>query len=195
MLAMAGATVLLASAACGEPVAGAPPVPTPTPVTGESIAAAVGNSTMDNAHFRLFGNLVHKPTYYPVTGDGILQLRPVEALQMNLNVQTFSSLGVLKIQEIAVGTRLYMRVGTGKWSAKRESASATTPTSYVGEEIMYGNAVWHARSTSGSSSYDIWVRESDGYITQLVYATTSGKLTMVFNLYNKSRPIVIPAVK
>ena len=76
---------------------------------------------------------------------------------MNLNVQTYSSLGVLKIQEIAIGTRLFIRVGKGKWTQKRESASPTTPTVYVGQEIigtmLYGTLALPraaARSTYGS---------------------------------------------
>jgi hypothetical protein len=119
-------------------------------------------------------------------------MRPQQALLMNLNVQTFSSLGILKIQEIAIGTKLWMRTGKGKWTVKRETASPTTPSDYVGEEIMSGVAVWHARSTSGSSQYDIWIRESDGYPVQLEYASTSGKLTMNFNIFNKSPKIIPP---
>jgi len=53
-------------------------------------------------------------------------------------------------------------------------------------------AVWHARSTVGRSTFDIWIRETDGYPVQLVYASTSGTLTMNFNTFNKSPVITAP---
>jgi len=195
ILAIAGFVVVLATTACGTPAAGAVQTsPTPGPVTADSIGMAFANSLMDNGHFKMHGTLIQNRTYFPVTGDGVLQQRPTEALLMNLSVQTYSSLGVLKIQEIAIGTRLFIRTGKGKWAQKRETASPTTPTVYVGEEIIGKDAVWHARSTSGSSTFDIWVRETDGYPVQLVYASTSGKLTMSFNAFNISPVITAPKV-
>jgi hypothetical protein len=62
----------------------------------------------------------------------------------------------------------------------------------VGEEIIGTDAVWHARSTSGSSTFDIWIRETDGYPVQLAYASTSGKLTMNFNTFNKGPLVTAP---
>jgi hypothetical protein len=193
ILATAGFVIALATTACGMPAAGAgTPSPTPGPVTADSVGAAFDNSTMDNGHFKLHGTFIKNRTYFPVTGDGVFQMRPQEALQMNLNVQTYSSLGILRIQEIAIGTRLFIRVGKGKWSQKRESASPTAPSTYVGEEIISGVALWHARSTAGSSTFDLWIRETDGYPVQLEYASTSGTLTMNFNTYNKSPVITAP---
>lgn len=147
---------------------------------------------MKSAHFKLHGTMIKKPGYYPVTGDGIIQLAPREAFLMNLRVQTYSSLGVLKIQEVSVGGKDYSRVGTGGWSSKRSTASPTAPTSYVGEEILAGTSVWHARSTALHSTYDMWIRESDGYILQLVYSGASGNFTMIFDSYNKSPLIPTP---
>ena len=193
ILATAGFVVALATTACGVPAAGAVPTsPTPGPVTADSVSAAFGNSTMDNGHFKLHGTFIKNRVYFPVTGDGVLQLRPQEALAMNLSIQTFGSQGTLKIQEIAMGTRLFIRVGKGKWGQKRESASPTAPSTYLGEQIISGVALWHTRSSSGSSSFDLWIRETDGYPVQLQYASTSGTLTMNFNLYNKSPVIKAP---
>ena len=193
ILAIAGFVVALATTACGTPAAGAVQTsPTPGPVTADSIGAAFANSLMDNGHFKLHGTFIKNRAYFPVTGDGVLQMRPQQALQMNLSIQTYSSQGILKIQEIAIGTRLYIRVGKGKWGQKRETASPTHPTTYVGEEIIGTEAVWHARSTAGSSMFDIWIRESDGFPVQLMYASTSGKLTMNFNTYNKGPVIKAP---
>ena len=111
---------------------------------------------------------------------------------MNLSVQTFSSLGVLKIQEISVGTRLFIRAGTGKWGQKRETASAISFDTYIGEDIISGVGYWHTRSAVGSSFFDLWIDETNGYPVQLVYASTSGTLTMNFNSYNKSPLINVP---
>jgi hypothetical protein len=147
---------------------------------------------MKNAHFRIHGTLIRKPSYYPVTGDGILQLAPREGLKMTILVQTYTSLGVLKIQEVTIGGRLYTRLGNGRWTSKPTTDSPTTPTSYVGEEIMSGTAVWHARSVGAGTAYDVWIRESDGYIVQLVFKSSSGTLTMTFDSYNKSPAIAIP---
>jgi hypothetical protein len=190
-LALAGIVMMLAAAGCGSDVAGTPG-PTPTPVTADTIRAAFDSSTMKNAHFRMHGTFIVKRNYFPLTGDGVFQLAPREALAMTFRVQTYSSLGALKFQEVTVGGRAYMRVGTGRWTSKPASGSMLTMTSYIGEEIMSGTAVWHVRSTSGGDTDDIWIREADAYIVQLAVASTSGTVTMEFDTYNKSRAIAKP---
>jgi hypothetical protein len=191
VLAIVGAIVALASTSCGSPAAGAP-VATPGPVTADSIKAAFSNSTMDNAHFTLHGTAVKNRTYYPVTGDGVLQLRPVEALVQNSHLQTFTSRSGLKIQEVTINGRLYSRIGTGKWTSKATSLSVSEITTYVGEEILDGTAVWHARTNTSRSTYDLWIRETDAYIVQIKFISVSGSVTMSFDSYNKSREIVAP---
>lgn len=186
---MAGAAVALAVAACGSPVGAA--TPTPGPVTADSIRAAVDNSTMDNAHFTLHGTVIKDRTYYPVTGDGVLQARPVEALEMQVYLQTFTSRGTIRIQEVTIGGKLYTR-GAGKWTSKPTSETPIAFTSYVAEEIIDGAGVWHARSAATHSTYDVWVRESDGYIVKIAYVGIAGNYTMNFDSYNKSRVIATP---
>lgn len=65
-------------------------------------------------------------------------------------------------------------------------------TSYVGEEIMSGAAVWHARTAATRSTYDLWARETDGFIVQISYVGLSGTYTMNFDAYNTSRAIATP---
>ena len=195
ILAIAGIVVAITTTACGLPASGANNTPTftpPAPVNADSVRAAFDNSTLQNGHFKLHGTIIKNRVYFPVIGDGVYQLRPREALLMNLSVQTYSSLGVLKMTEIVIGTRIYIRIGNGKWSSKRESASPSAPTTYVGEEIMGTEGVWHAQSKVGSSVYDIWIRETDGYPVQIQYLSTGGKLVMNFNSYNKSPVINVP---
>jgi len=182
---------MLATTACGSDIAGAVG-PTPTPVTADTVRAAFDSSTMKNAHFKLHGTLIIKRNYFPVTGDGVLQLLPREALSMTFRVQTYSSLGVLKVQEVTIGGRMYSRFGSGAWTSKSTTSSPTAIATYVGEEIMSAIAVWHVRSTSTADTTDMWIRESDGYIVQLVDASKSGTLTMEFDTYNKSRAISKP---
>jgi hypothetical protein len=45
---------------------------------------------------------------------------------------------------------------------------------------------------SGSDTNDIWIREADAYIVQLVDVSPSGTMTMDFDTYNKSRAIAKP---
>lgn len=191
LLALGGMVVALATVACGSDVAGTAG-PTPTPVTVDTVRAAFDSSTMKNAHFKLHGTLIIKRNYFPVTGDGVLQLLPREALSMTFRVQTYSSLGVLKAQEVTIGGRMYSRFGSGAWTSKPTTSSPTAIATYVGEEIMSAIAVWHVRSISTADTTDMWIRESDGYIVQLVDASKSGTLTMEFDTYNKSRAISKP---
>jgi hypothetical protein len=181
----------LAAASCGSPVAVASN-PTPGPVTADSVRMAFSNSTMDNAHFKMHGTLIKDRTYYPVAGDGVLQMRPVEALVMNVILTTYSGRGATTIKEVTIDGRLFTKVGSGKWTSKPTVVSPTAVTSYIGEEIMDGKAVWHARSEAPRTTYDLWIRESDAYIFQIKYAGVSGTFTMVFDTYNKSREVGTP---
>lgn len=181
----------LTTISCGSPVAVASN-PTPGPVTADSIRTAFSNSTMDNAHFHLRGTLVKNRTYYPYTGDGVYQLRPVEAFLMNLNLQTYSGHGATRIQDVIINGRLYTRTGSGKWTSTPTIISPIAVTSYVGEEIIDGKTVWHARSEAGRSIYDLWIRESDSYIIQIKYGGISSSFTMIFDSYNTSREITTP---
>jgi len=191
MLLTAGVAVALGTTACGSADAGTPG-PTPAQVTADTVRAAFDSSTMKNAHFRLHGTFIVKRNYFPLTGDGVLQLAPREAVAMTFRIQTYSSQGLLKFQVVTIGGRAYLRVGSGRWTSKPSSGSMVTINSYVGEEIMSGTAVWHVRSVSGGDTNDIWIREADAYIVQLVDVSTSGTLTMDFDSYNKSRAIAKP---
>jgi hypothetical protein len=191
ILTTAGVVIALATAACGSDVGGTAG-PTPTPVTADTVRAAFDSSTMKNAHFRLHGTFIVKRNYFPLTGDGVFQLAPREAVSMTFRIQTYSSQGAIKFQVVTIGGRAYLRVGSGRWTSKPSTGSMVTITTYVGEEIISGSAVWHVRSVSGSDTDDIWIREADAYIVQLVDISPSGTMTMDFDTYNKSRAIAKP---
>ena len=191
ILAIAGLGMVFAAAACGSPVA-ANPVPTPTPVTGDTVRAAFDNSGMQNAHFKLHGTVIVKKNYFPVTGDGVFQLVPQVALAMNFRIQTYTSMGAVKFQEVTIGGRLYSRTGTGRWTSKPATGSPFASTSYIGEEIIGGAGVWHVQSTVAGTRTDTWIRESDGYVVKLSDTSKTGTLIMEFDTYNKSRVITKP---
>jgi hypothetical protein len=192
-LATAGALVALASTACGSTSAADTSGPIPTPVTADSVRLALDNSTMKSAHFKVTGTLIVKGNYLPVTGDGIVQLRPREAFKINMNVQTYTSLGVLKMQAVTIGGRAYTKLGSGHWTSKPSTSSPTSITTYVGEETINGTPVWHARSGTKANTYDAWIRESDGYMVKISLAQATGNMSMTFDTYNKSPLIVKPA--
>jgi hypothetical protein len=192
-LATACTVVALATTACGSSsVADTAGGPTPSPVTAATVSAALNHSKMKSGHFRLIGTLIKQPSYFPVTGNGVLQLAPREGFLMNLSVQTYSSQGTVKMQSISIGGKDYSRVGNGAWASKPSKNSPTKPSSYIGEETVAGSKVWHARSVAPGSIYDMWIRESDGYIVQLALSLATGNFTMTFDSYNKSPAIRAP---
>jgi len=184
--------VLAVTSACGG--AFFADVPSPSPVTAASVRAAVDNSSMQNAHFRVTGTLGIQGNHFPITGDGVLERSPTTALSLNLTVQSNTRAGNLTVQEVDIGGTLYTRVGNGKWTSAPDTStsSPTTPTTYVGEEDIAGTMTWHARSAENGTSYDIWVRETDGYIVFLQYTTAASVFTMHFDTYNESALITVP---
>ena len=147
---------------------------------------------MMNAHFQVTGTVGVNGNHYPVTGDGVLQKSPSFALKLDITVQGNSGATIV-LHEVFVGGKDYTRLGNGKWTSTPDtSTSPTAPTKYVGEETIGGTLTWHAQTVGSSNTYDIWVRETDGYIVYLQYTTASSALTMHFDTYNKSPLITAP---
>ena len=189
-LVIAVCALAFATSACGGALFGS--VPSPSPVTAASVRAAVDNSSMKNAHFRVTGTIDTSGQDLGVTGDGVLQKSPNSAIKMTLTVQAPNG-RTLVIQEVSVDGRDYSRVGSGKWTSTPEgSSSPTVPDTYVGEETIGGTATWHARSSASGKTYDIWVRQSDGYIAYLQFTDPNSVLTMSFDTYNQSPVITAP---
>lgn len=191
-LVIAAGAVLLTASACGGALFGS--VPSPTPVTAASVRAAVDNSTMKNAHFRVTGTInTSSGQHLLVSGDGVLQKSPDSAIEMTLNVQGGAGGRTVVIEEVSVDGRDYSRVDSGKWTSKPESStSPTVPDKYIGEETIAGTLTWHAQSSASGQTYDIWVRESDGYIAYLQFTDPSSVLAMTFDSYNQSPAITAP---
>jgi hypothetical protein len=182
--------VALTGSACGTVVTSN--LPSPSPVTADAVRAAVDKSTMTSAHFVVTGRFQVGIDHDPVSGDGVVQRVPTEAFALNLTIQAAGR--KLAFQEVTIGGRDYTRAGTAKWTSKPSSSnvSPTAPTVYVGEEYMSGSWTWHARSTDSSTTYDVWVRESDGYLVLLTLNQPSYFVSMSFDSYNKSPVIKAP---
>jgi hypothetical protein len=184
--------VLCLTSACGG--AFFSNVPSPSPVTADTVRNAVDNSTMQNAHFRVSGTLGIQGNHFPLTGDGVLQRTPSTALSLNMTVETNTRAGNLTVQEVVIGGRTYARLNGGKWTSTPDTStiSPTAPTTYVGEEAIGGVMTWHASTAEKGSTYDIWVRETDGYIVYIQFTDPASALTMNFDIYNKSPVITAP---
>lgn len=197
---MLGRSLLTAScvlavliSACGGVLFGE--VPSPSPVTADSVAKAVDNSTMRNGHFRVTGTITAPDSnHYPVTGDGVLQRSPTTAVEMNLTVPINNRGGTAQLAEIVIGGKVYTRVGSGKWSSAPEKStfSPTTPTKYVGEELIGATMTWHASSSENGVNFDIFVRETDGYIVFMLWTDSSSSFSMNFDTYNTSTVVAAP---
>jgi len=181
--------LLAVTTACGGALFGN--VPSPSPVTAATVRAAVDNSSMENAHFRATGTLGRQGSHYPITGDGVLQKSPAFALSLNLTVRGNTN---ITVREVVIGGRTYTRTGSGKWTSVPDTStiSPTAPTTYVGEEVIAGTMTWHASTAENGITYDIWVRETDGYIVYIQFSDPASALTMNFDTYNKSPVITAP---
>ena len=184
------------TAACGSSSSASAPSPSPSPVTAASVADAVRNSTMKSGHFTVVGTITYSGNPYSASGFGVIQRLPDAALQLSLKVDTKTSLGVLQYEEINVGGVKYFRVGTGSWHSAPSTfgPGSTVPSQYVAEETVSGVKCWHAQSIAVDGTYDIWVKESDGYIPKIAFTGTDGSAyTLTFDSYNTGPAIVAPA--
>lgn len=180
--------------ACGGVLFGS--VPSPSPVTVDLVRKALDNSTMQNGHFNVTGTLTGPDlNHYHISGDGVLQKSPTTALEVNLTIPVNTQGGTGQLREIVIGGRVYTQLGSGKWTSTPETSdsSPTTPTKYVGEELIGSTMTWHASSSSADGvTFDIFVRETDGYIVFMLWTDPKTAFSMNFDTYNKSAVITAP---
>ena len=182
--------LLLAATACGTSstaISGGPP-------TATSVANAIKASSMKNAHFTVQGSLASGANRLAATGDGMIQIKPTFALQINFQIQT--SLGTTGLAVIVVDNTEYSRAGTGAWTSQPDPSAAfvTMPNKYIGEDTLNGIKAWHVQWQGQPGTYDDWVRELDGYLMKVTYTATVGSTyTFTFDSYNTGTIIVAPA--
>jgi hypothetical protein len=177
----------IAGSACGR-VQTSGPAPA---VTVASVNYAIENSTMRTAHFTLTGSFFVKGANLPASGAGVEQLRPEVALQVRLTL-VMPDGGRLTVDSIVVGGRVYSRVGSGRWTSQPEKILPNVYTTYLGEETFGGTSTWRVHCETSTSTFDTWVRESDGYFVYQKFKDPRASLFMTFDSYNKSPRITAP---
>jgi hypothetical protein len=152
---------------------------------------------MQDGHFKVTAVIISGATHTNGSGDGVFVLKGKTGIKLNIQI----SAGLLNVgvDLIAVGGKEYERIGTGAWSvtpdtASPGSASHGTP-SYVGESQIGTDKAWHIRSNQSGTTYDEWVRESDGYLLKYAWQSDTGLFTMDFDQYNIGADIAAPSEK
>lgn len=181
----------LLAAGCQGPFGlGGPPSP-------QDIANKPGQSSMQDGHFKVTAVIVNGATHTNGLGDGVLVLKGKTGIK--LNVQISAGLLNVGVDLIAVGGKEYERIGNGGWSVTPDSAtpgnaSHGAPT-YVGESQIGSDKAWHIRSKQSGTTYDEWVRETDGYLVKYAWQSETGSFTMDFDQFNIGTDITAPSEK
>lgn len=181
----------LLAAGCQGPFGlGGPPSP-------QDIANKPGQSSMQDGHFKVTAVILNGATHINGSGDGVLALKPHSGLKLNLQVN--SGLLNVGVDLIDVGGKQYERIGNGAWSVTTDTgspsnASRGTP-SYIGESQIGSDKAWHIRSKESGTTYDEWVRESDGYLLKYAWQSDTGTFTMDFDQFNIGADITAPSQK
>jgi len=167
------------------------------PPSPQDIANKPGQSSMQDGHFKVTAVILNGATHINGTGDGVLALKG--KIGFKLNVQVTSGLLNVGLDLISVGGMQYERIGNGAWTVTTDSASPGnashgTPT-YVGESQIGSDKAWHIRSKRTGTTYDEWVRESDGYLLKYSWESDTGSFTMDFDQFNIGADIAAPSEK
>jgi Domain of unknown function (DUF4352) len=182
------ALLLLIAAGCAAPW---------TPPTPADILAKPSHSSMKDGHFKLSGHLTSGAYATDLTGDGVMILQPNYASSMHLQ----GSIGALPfaLQTIDINGKSYSRVGSDKWTEANAQSEPGNPNGasgakLIGEDGLPVGKSWHVRATGPSGQqFDVWVRESDGYLVKYSGGTDSGSITLEFDRYNIAPTVAAPA--
>jgi hypothetical protein len=167
------------------------------PPSPQDIASKPGQSSMQDGHFKVTAVIVNGATHTTGSGDGVLALKGKVGLKLNIQV----SAGLLNVgvDLIATGGKDYERIGNGAWTVTTDTASPGNAShgtpSYVGESQIGNDKAWHIRSKQSGTTYDEWVRESDGYLLKYGWQADTGSFTMDFDQFNIGADIAAPSQK
>ena len=189
-LALAAFGLALPSAGCGQADSSSV-----SSMTGAKVDAAVNASGMKSAHFTADGLVASGQDKYAFTGEGDLQVSPVSAMRLNLDLQTYTNLGAVTLHVVDIGRRTYTQIASGAWTSAPDSTTFPpgTPTDFIGEETRAGVKVWHTEIVADGHVADEWVRESDGYIVYMKYTDANGgTFDLLITSYNDSPVITAP---
>ena len=192
-LALIGVFVVLITA-CGG---GSGPLGLFGPPSAQDIAGKPAGSSMKDGHFKVTGTLVNGATRTAGTGEGVMVVKPKRALQLNVQVDTGTFLGRVGFDLIQIDGKQYSRIGSQDWTSSDNAATASTSShpvpKYVGEEDVGGQKTWHITWKEATTTYDEWVRGSDGYLVKY-RSTADGGTTfeMAFNKFNTGGSVKAP---
>lgn len=167
------------------------------PPSPQDIANKPSQSSMEDGHFKVDAVIINGATHTNGSGDGVLVLKGKTGLKLNIQV----SAGLLNVgvDLIAIGGKEYERIGSGAWSVSTDSATPAsashgTPT-YVGESQIGSDKAWHIHSKQSGTTYDEWVRESDGFLLKYAWESDTGSFTMNFDQFNIGAAVTAPSTK
>lgn len=186
------AVVIAVAAGCGgvsNPLA---------PPTAQQIAEKPTNSSMRDGTFTVSGTLYNGATAYPVTGNGSMVLKPNAALKMNLQVDAGGILGRIGVDIVYIADKQYERIGAGNWQvtdAPRTGTAYRGPgVKLIGEEQLPNGKTWHLERVDGDQTYDVWIRQNDGYLLRYISAKQDGtRLQLDFSQFNTGAIIAVPS--
>ena len=183
-----------AMAACGNSPSASPPAA--AEILNKPYTAAVRD-----AHFSLVAHVVSGNIAFDATGDGILVVKPEQAMKFTM-VTTFSG-QALKFETIIIGGKEYaLSPDNPRWIVT-SSSSSSNPSSlfkgssaaFVGEETLPQGKAWHVKAKDAQGNpFDAWVRETDGYPLKYASMMKQGStFVATFDRFNTGQTIAAPA--
>jgi Domain of unknown function (DUF4352) len=168
-----------------------------TPPTPSEILAKPSQSSMKDGHFRISGHITSGAYASDVSGEGTMVMQPRYAFSMRLQ----GSIGQIPfaVQQVDVNGKSYSRVGSAKWTksdARNEpgNPSGARAARLIGEESLSAGKSWRVRAVNSSGqTFDMWVRESDGYLVKYAGTSDTGSISIEFDRYNTGETVSAPA--
>jgi hypothetical protein len=165
------------------------------PPSPEDIANKPSQSTMSDGHFKVAAVVIDGANHTNGSGDGVFVLKGKTGFKLNFQI----SAGLLNVgvDLYEVGGKQYKRIGTGPWTITPDTASPASrgAPSYVGESQIGSDKAWHIRFKETGTTYDEWVRESDGYLVKYAWQFDAGSFTIDFDQFNIGAEVTAPSLK
>jgi len=153
---------------------------------------------MKDGHFTVKAHVTSGALTVDLTGDGTMVLKPKYGVSFHLQ----GSVGQLPIalDEITVDGQSYSRLGSQKWSQSTSQSepgnSGSNPKNakLAGEDSLSTGKSWHIQATDSTSNqpFDMWVRESDGYLVKYAGSLATGTISLEFDKYNTGATVSAP---
>lgn len=186
--------IAVALAACGSRA----PQARSAPLTAAQILALPSKAPFTDAHLSVEATYTSGKARLQLAGDGVLVLRPSTALLLTLRGLSGSSSIAVELR--SVNGRTYQRSGAQAWSEVKNGrimipwmgASHATLLGVV--QTTLGPA-WHLQATaSDKSTFELWIRQRDGYPLRVSSKTAAETMTMNFDEFNTGATVPVPQI-